>query len=293
MEKKKLGNFCPDSFVVLGFPDDLGVKNVNGRAGAKDGPRAFLEAFLKLNGKSPIQKKMLSPVMVSMGQQLEKNYQESVSEAVRVRSQVLPTPSPWIVVGGGHDYAYPWIQGAVKAAKKGKRLGCLNIDAHFDLRSYDPVMTSGSPFRRLIEEKWLDPKRLVEFGIQEHCNAAELWDYARKKGIKTYPFESLRNGKAVAEFKKALAFLKARCDEVMLSVDLDAMSFAFCPGVSAPQAEGFTASELFQMMEIAGADKKVTSLGWFELSPPLDLHNYTARVAAQATWHFLARKLQC
>jgi formiminoglutamase len=293
MEKKKLGNSCSDSFIVVGFPDDLGVKNVNGRAGAKDGPQAFLETFLKLNGRYPIQKKMMSPVMVSMGNQLEANYEEAVREVARVRTEVLSPSAPMVVVGGGHDYAYPWVRGIAESMKKGKRLGCLNVDAHFDLRAYEPVMTSGSPFRRILNEKLLQPTRLVEFGIQEHCNAGELWDFAKKMKIKTVPFETLRNGKAVNEFKKALAYLKKNCDEILLSIDLDAMSFAFCPGVSAPQGEGFTASELYQMVEIAGADKKVTSLGWFELSPPLDLHNYTSRVAAQATWHFLAKKIQC
>lgn len=293
MEKKKLGNSYANSFAIIGFPDDLAIRNVNGRAGAKDGPQAFLETFLKLNGRLPLQTKMLSPVMVSMGSQLQKNHDEASNEVARVRSDLLPSPAPLVVVGGGHDYAYPWIKGLVKASKKKKRIGCLNIDAHFDLRSYEPVMTSGSPFRRLIDEKWLNPADLVEFGIQEHCNSGELFDYAKKMKIKTYEFGSLRNGKAVAQFKKALSELKKKCDEVVLSVDLDAMSFAYCPGVSAPQGEGFTAGELYEMLEIAGSDKKVTSLGWFELSPPLDFQNYTSRVAAQATWHFLARKIKC
>jgi formimidoylglutamase len=293
MEKKKLGKSPANSFMVLGFPDDLGVRNVNGRPGAKEGPHAFIETFLKLNGRYAIHKKMMSPVMVTMGASLEANYIEAASEVARVRSEMLSSADCLIVVGGGHDYAYPWIRGISQSIKKGKRVGCLNIDAHFDLRGYDPVMTSGSPFRRILDEKLLDPKRLVEFGIQEHCNSAELWEYAHQAKIKVVPFEKLRNGRAVAEFKKALTALRAQCDEVLISVDLDAMSFAFCPGVSAPQGEGFTGSELYQMMEIAGADKKVTSLGWFELSPALDQHNYTSRLAAQASWHFLARKLQC
>jgi arginase family enzyme len=117
-----------------------------------------------------------------------------------------------------------------------------------------------------------------------------LWDYARKQKVKTVAMTRLRNGKAVSEFRKALQSLKKTCDEVVISLDLDSISLAFCPGVSAPQGEGFTASEVYQMLEIAGADKKVTSLGVFELSPPLDHQNQTARVAAQSVWHFLDAK---
>ena len=289
MENKRLGNFC-----MIGYPDDLGVKNVNGRLGAALGPQAFLDCFQKMNGRVPLKEHLLSPysvpmVMVPMGEDLNVNYVGSMQTTNVIFSKEKTT---LIAVGGGHDYAYPWFRGALEARSRigKKRLGCLNIDAHFDLRHYEPVMTSGSPFRRLIEEKWISPKNLVEFGIQSHCNGPELWQYAKEKKIKVVPFEKLRNGKAVLEFKKALRELSKKCDEVLLSVDLDAMSLAFCPGVSAPQGEGFTGSELYQMMEIAGADKKVTSLGWFELSPPLDFQNMTARVAAQATWHFLSER---
>ena len=286
MENKRLGNFC-----IIGFPDELGVKNVNGRLGAAQGPQAFMESFLKLNGRYPLRERMLEPVMVSMGDRLEDNYAEAIQKTKEVLSGSAKSPTV-IVVGGGHDYAYPWIRAMAEARSSKKKIGCLNIDAHFDLRSHDPIMTSGSPFRRLIEEKWLLPKNLIEFGIQAHCNGPELWKYAKDKKIQVIEFEKLRNGKAILEFKKALKALTKKCDEVMLSVDLDAMSLGVCPGVSAPQGEGFSGSELYQMLELAGADKKVTSLGIFELAPPLDLHNCTSRVAAQATWHFLSQRLR-
>ena len=227
--------------------------------------------------------------MVTMGSDLEMNYIRSI-DAVKLDAAT----SCVLGVGGGHDYAYPWMVGLsealTKKTTKRPRIGCINFDAHFDLRSYHGKMTSGSPFRRLIEEKWIQGKNLVEFGIQDHCNSPELWDYAKLHQVKTIPFRELRNGKAVAVFRRALTALKKNCDIVLISLDLDALSLAFCPGVSAPQGEGFTAGEVYQMLEIAGSDKKVTSLGIFELSPALDFQNQTARVAAQAAWHFLNAK---
>jgi len=289
MEKKSRSNFC-DTFCIIGFPDEIGVQNVQGRLGAKAGPIAFLEAFQKLNGKNKIQEKMVRSELVTMGFDLETNYERSINavKADAVNSYV-------VAVGGGHDYAYPWVAGLSQAelqkGKKSPKIGCINLDPHFDLRSYEPKMTSGSPFRRLLEEGWIEGKNLVEFGIQEHCNAPELWEYARKKKVKTIPFTQLRGGKAVSTFRRALAELKKKCDLIAISLDLDALSMAYCPGVSAPQGEGFTAGEIYQILEIAGADKKVTSLGVFELAPPLDFQNQTSRVAAQATWHFLNAKL--
>ena len=288
MEKKSRSNYC-ETFCIIGFPDEIGIQNVQGRLGAKAGPLVFLEMFQKLNGKNRIHDKMARSTMVSMGSDLEQNYQSTI-ETVKGDARA----SCIVGVGGGHDYAYPWFvgisQSAQKKGSKKPRIGCINFDAHFDLRSYQPKMTSGSPFRRLIEEEWIQGKDLVEFGIQEHCNSPELWDYAKIQKVKTVPFSTLRNGKAVATFKRILSILKKNCDHIVISLDLDALSAAFCPGVSAPQGEGFTAGEIYQMLEIAGSDKKVTSLGIFELSPALDFQNQTARVAAQATWHFLNAK---
>ena len=290
MEKRAIGNFCNTRFSMIGYPDDLGVKNVNGRLGAALGPEKFFEYFRKLNGKMPLLPGSFSETQVKMGPDLEANYHRAIEatedqvRALTFRTDLL------IVIGGGHDYAYPWIRGVVSALNKKNRIGCINIDAHFDLRPHEPVMTSGSPFRRLIEEKWLDPKNLIEFGIQNHCNHESLWTYADSKKIKTVPFETLRNGKAVPEFKRCLQALKKKVDCILISVDLDALSLAYAPGVSAPQAEGFSASELFQMLELAGAEPKVFSTGFFELAPPLDVQDHTSRLAAKAAYQFIYSK---
>ncbi|MBS1959159.1 MAG: formimidoylglutamase [Bdellovibrionales bacterium] len=280
-------------FNFVGFPDDLGVKNVNGRLGAREGPRSFLEAFQKLNGRNPVRERLREISFVEMSDEIESNH-ESAARTVADLHRANPK-DVLVAVGGGNDYSYSWFKGwqqaCNKSSKKKPKISCINIDAHFDLRDYRPVMTSGSPFRRLLEEKILDGASFVEFGIQSHCNAEELWRVAKKYKVKTVPFTVLRDGKAIRAFKAILKSLTTRCDEVLISVDLDALSYAFAPGVSAPQAEGFTGGELLQIMEIAGSDKKVTSLGIFELSPSLDFQNYTSRLAAQAAWHFLDSKL--
>ncbi len=291
MEKKRTGNFCRGKFSWIGYPDDLGVKNVNGRMGAKGGPAQFGELFKKLKGRLPVHDALKAHAMVEMGSDLETNYGSAIKETEAAIKALHLDHDTLIAVGGSHDYAYPWIKAFRNMLGEKAKIGCINLDAHFDLRTYKPLMTSGSPFRRLIDERVLDGSKLIEFGIQSHCNGNELWDYAKNNRVEIVAFERLRNGRAVSEFEKALRSLRGQCDRVLISLDLDSLSYAFAPGVSAPQAEGFTASEVFQMLEIAGSDKKVTSLGIFELAPALDLHDLTSRLAAQSAWHFLSKKL--
>jgi formiminoglutamase/guanidinobutyrase len=57
---------------------------------------------------------------------------------------------------------------------------------------------------------------------------------------------------------------------------------AFAPGVSAPQAEGFTAQEFLEMSEICGKSTDVVSVGYFETSPPHDRDQMTVRLVATA-----------
>ncbi|MBC7397543.1 MAG: formimidoylglutamase [Bdellovibrionales bacterium] len=291
MENQRSSNFCDGKFSWIGFPDDLGVKNVNGRAGAKEGPAKCWEYFQKLKGKNPLLSALSKEVRVAIGPDLSWNHDSATAEAVECLTALDLSKDALIVVGGGHDYAYPWLKAFRENGGKELRLGCLNLDAHFDLRSAQPLMTSGSAFRRAIEEGILEGERLIEFGIQAHCNAPELWHFADQHQITVVPFERCRNGSAVREFESALRKLDSLCDVILISLDLDALSFAYAPGVSAPQGEGFTASEVYQMLEVAGSDKKVASLGIYELNPALDVQDLTSRLAAQAAWHFLNAKL--
>jgi formiminoglutamase len=283
-------------YCLVGIPDHQGVLNVGGRVGAADGPRAFRKAFGKLRGKLMLQDWLWDAGDVKgLGADVAANHRQAAAlvSAAQARSEVS------VVVGGGHDHGHSQLMGLSDAlggasdARRGTgrggklKLGCINIDAHLDVRKPEPLITSGSPYYLSVESGVLDPARLVEFGIQSHCNGPQLWDYAEKREIKIVPFENLRDGKAVSVFKHTLERLSSRCDAVAVSLDLDAAAEAHAPGVSAPQPEGFTASEIIQMMEIAGRARKVVSLGIFELNPMHDIDSRTARLGAIAAWHFL------
>ena len=217
------------------------------------------------------------------GDSLEKTHRQTADFIARAHEQFDLS----VMVGGGHDHGFSQLLGLSGGARKKARLGCINIDAHFDLRKPAPQIGSGSPFYLAIEAGVLDPKRFVEFGIQTHCNAPALWEYAAKKKISTSLFSSLRAGRAIREFEKALKKIAAVSDYLVISLDLDAASSSDAPGVSAPQAEGFSASEMVQMCEIAGREKKVVSLGIFELNPLHDIDDRTAKLAATCAFHFV------
>ncbi|MEX0966728.1 MAG: formimidoylglutamase [Bacteroidia bacterium] len=272
---------------LTGIPDDVAVANTGGRQGAKEGPARFREMFARLKGPHGVMEQFHDGGDAECGTDIDKNHQAAAAAITKAASE----GSFGVVVGGGHDHAYSHLKGIKTSMPPGAVLGCINIDPHFDLRKDKPLITSGSPFYMAIEQQLIAGENLVEFGIQKHANAPELWEYARQKQVHVAPFEEIRLGKAVAAFQTVLNELREKCDQIVLSLDMDALQAAFAPGVSAPAADGFTPSEILAMMEIAGKAEKIISLGIYELNPSFDIDNQTARLAAVAAYHFAAARI--
>jgi formimidoylglutamase len=277
-------------FCIIGIPDHQGVIHVRGRIGAGTGPSAFRQLFYKLKGENSIHEEINDLGDV---QKLSADVAQNHELAAQLIQEGHSQAGVSVIVGGGHDHGFSHLKGILDSftSRPRVKLGCINIDAHLDVRKPAPEITSGSPFYLAMESGVLDPKRFIEFGIQSHCNSSDLWSYVRKKKVSVVPMSILRNGKAVSKFRESLNRLKKTCDRIVISLDLDAAASAFAPGVSAPQAEGFTGSEIVEMMEIAGKEKKVVSLGIFELNPIYDIDMRTARLAATAAYHFLESKI--
>ena len=272
---------------LIGLPDDTGVKNVKGRYGAAGGPAAFRTWFDKLKGNAEVRHYLRDCGDVLPQTAIEETHRKAASciADARIKSHFT------IVVGGGHDLVYPHLCAYHNGRDLGKKIGCINIDVHLDLRSDKPVITSGSPFYMALNTGLLEGENFVEFGIQEYANAEELFVFAEEKKVNVIMFDDLRNGHAVSGFKKALQYLTERCDEIIISLDLDAIQAAFAPGVSAPAPEGFTPSEVVEMLRHAAEHEKVKSLGIYELNPDFDIDNRTARLAAVCAYQFASVKM--
>jgi len=287
MAKKK-----SQTWSYVGVADDLGVYHVGGRMGASGGPDRFWSVFQRMTGD-------LRPLLrlshsITLRDWAGSNVEHLHESALSIREAHQKSGTS-IIVGGGHDHGAAHLAGIKDALKprKGRsiRLGCINIDAHLDLRKPEPEITSGSPFYVAIENKWIRGEDLVEFGIQSQCNGPALWDYARKKKIRIIPYSDLRRGRIVEAFKKELRKLEKQCDAIVISLDLDALAQAFSPGVSAPQSEGFSSSEVIEMIQVAAESNKTVSLGIFELNPIYDLDDRSARLAATVAYRWLEAKL--
>jgi formiminoglutamase len=288
METKNRRKWC-----LLGIPDHEAVTHLGGRLGAASGPKAFQQAFQKMQPRFPIKDQLLDAGFVNLnGQDIAKNH-AIAAHWVQTHHKMTELS---VIVGGSHDHGHSHLLGLRNylSEKKGPlaRLGCINIDAHLDVREPKPQITSGSPFYLSLEAQVIQPEDFIEFGIQDHCNSRELWQYVEKKKVKVVSMRELRFGAALPKFESCLMDLASRCDMIAISLDLDAVASAYAPGVSAPAAEGLTPSEVFGILELAAKEPKVESLGIFELNPEHDFEDQTAKLAAQSAYYFISTVLQ-
>jgi formiminoglutamase len=271
-------DFEDATIVLLGCPQDEGVRRNGGRPGAAKAPDAIRAALYRL----------VSPPGVRLFDAGNTAIQSTLEDTHRVHQhvvrEILSSGKPVISLGGGNDVSYP---DCAAVAQVDPGFAAFNIDAHLDVRN-NPVRNSGTPYRMLLEERLLDPDRLYEIGHQPFSVAQTHLDYLAAKGAHVMSLLELRKKGSNA----CLTDILHHCDSAALfwGIDMDVVRAADAPGVSAPNPTGLSAEDLCAVAELAGADHRSRIFEITEVNPDFDLDNRTARLAAAAVFHFLAAR---
>ena len=93
-----------NSFCLVGYPDDEGIKLNGGRTGAALAPEKIREYLYKMTPPQKIEKNNFSDLGdLKVDDDLAKRH-EAAKENI---SNILQKNSKFISLGGGHDYGYP------------------------------------------------------------------------------------------------------------------------------------------------------------------------------------------
>jgi formiminoglutamase len=276
----------PGRAVLIGFPQDEGVRRNHGRPGAAEAPREIRRHLYRLtpwDGAHDLD--LAAPPPLDAGNVRIAGGLEASQEALgEVVAGVLGTGAVPIVLGGGHETAYGQYLGYVRAER---RVGIINLDAHLDVRPLiDGRGHSGSPFRQALEHPThpLDGSRYVCLGAQPQSVSRQHLGYARARGCVVRWAEALAQELFVEECER----LAAEECQVYVSIDADAVALSSVPGVSAPNPLGLSGAAVLGWVREAGRSPHVASIDLVEVSPPLDRDGQSARWAALALWHFLS-----
>jgi formiminoglutamase len=260
---------------LLGFRSDEGVRRNQGRTGARHAPEAIRRALAPLALHTDLTIHDAGDVDVK-GRALEAG-QETLGQKIAG----LLTPGRLVMVlGGGHETAYASYLGLARSGLlEGKRLGILNLDAHFDLRQ-DAQPSSGTPFLQIAEAETAAgrPFRYAVAGISEPNNTDALFATAHRLGVECLTDEQCQDAAEVTGF---VARFIDSVDLLYLTVDLDVLPASTAPGVSAPAAFGVPFPVIAGACRQAAASGKLALVDVVELNPEFDEDGATARCAAR------------
>ncbi|MFC4619478.1 formimidoylglutamase [Camelliibacillus cellulosilyticus] len=272
------------SFGFIGFKSDEGVRRNQGRIGAAEGPDHVRTALASLpNFLAPSQRFFDVGNICCEGKNLEEA-QQALGEAVEKMLSLGIFP---LIVGGGHEVAYGHYLGAAPQVPAGKTLGILNIDAHFDLRSYEAEPSSGTMFRQI-----LDGSRRCDYmciGIQRTGNTQYLFETADAYGCQ-YILEEDINGSSLGKVRDQISHFITKHDFILLTLCCDVLAADAAPGVSAPSPFGMEPKLVRAILKHAITFNNILGFDIAEISPPLDENGKTVKLGAQMLHEIMSAK---
>lgn len=262
---------------LIGFSCDEGVRRNKGRVGASEGPDALRGALAPLAMHTNFGIHDAGTVVVP-DRDLEDG-QDTLGQHV---ARLLDTGNPVIVLGGGHDTAWGSYLGRTRSERlRDKRVGVLNLDAHFDLRQADEP-SSGTPFLQMARADQAAGREFdyTVLGISEPNNTGVLFRTADELGVEYLTDEQCQPSHLDAVLE-VVDRLMERVDAIHLSIDLDVLPAAVAPGVSAPAGYGVPLETIQAVCHRVARSGKLVLVDVVELLPRMDEDGRTARAAAR------------
>ena len=195
----------------------------------------------------------------------------------RVVTEIIEDKTIPVLLGGEHLLTL----GSYMAFEQGTCL--VVLDAHYDLRdSYADTRLNHATFlRRIIEERGASD--ILHVGGR--ASSAEEMAFIHESGIQTLPYDPNDIGTVIAR----MAEFVGSYNRTYLSLDMDVVDPAFCPGVGNPEGCGMTSHDLIKTL-LALSDAKIAGADIVEINPVYD-NGGGGALAAKALSTILAMNL--
>lgn len=240
-------------FVLLGIPEDIGVRANFGAGGTRTAWEPSLKAILNVQ-QSP---KISGENIIALGffdlEEWSENSADNGANELRalvsniddlvypIIQKIVAAGKIPIVIGGGHNNAYPILKGVSKG--RNAEINCVNLDAHPDYRLIEG-RHSGNGFRYAKMDGYL--KRYAVIGLHENYSSENmLEDMKADKDICYYTYEDIflhENIKYKAALDETTYFVRKLPTGVELDLDCitNVLSSAATPcGVTPLQARKY------------------------------------------------------
>ena len=246
----------PAKYVLVGIPEDIGVRANYGNPGTSIALEAALGNLLNIQhnhltnaenvivlGEIDCETQMQQAATISKD---ENHYLEELGELVtqidhkvsEVVKKIVEAGKFPIIIGGGHNNSYGNLKGTSEALQK--PINCINFDAHTDFRALEH-RHSGNGFSYAFEEGFLD--KYFIFGLHRNYTSEAVFNSIEKNSerVKFNLFEDI-SVEQIQSFSEALKEAENFCCNKNFGIELD-MDAIEMMGSSAISPSGFTLSE--------------------------------------------------
>lgn len=271
---------------VFGMPWDGGTSF---RSGARFGPEAVRSASAMLRTYNAVQKVQVFGALSTIDYGDAPTIPGYIEDTLAaIEAFVAPIAEARVVpVGIGGDHSVTLAELRAIAAVHGP-LGLVHLDSHTDLwdlyngRPY----SHGTMFRRAIEEGIVDPARTIQAGMRGPLYGEADEEIPTQLGVMAIPWIDLVE--LTPRDFAAQALTRVGKGPTFLSLDVDFVDAAFCPGTGTPEVGGPTS---FQALQLLRALSEIPFVGFdvVEVAPQYDgPGQVTALFAANALFEMLS-----
>ncbi len=250
--ESRIGEHCSierttnTKYVILGINEDIGPRANHGNHGAKHAYHAFLGKFLNMQSNKFINADEIwvageinSLTDTDELSELRTLTSELDDFVVSVLNELNIEQLKLIVIGGGHNNAYPIMK---HFHDSNNWLHILNVDPHADCRALEG-RHSGNPFSTAIQQDLVRSYNV--FGLHQLYNNTEIYDFLDKnKCFYSFYENYLESSESFADdIEEVLQSINN--EPFGLEIDLD--SIAMMP-TSAFTPSGFSLDEIRSFM---------------------------------------------
>jgi arginase family enzyme len=146
------------------------------------------------------------------------------------------------------------------------------------------VFAHGSVFYHAINERLIDPRRMVQIGIRSPVER-DVYEWTLNQGVTIIPADEVHeSGPRVVADRVRQVVGDA---PVYLSFDIDALDPAFAPGTGTPEIGGLASWQAQSVLRRLGG-LQFAGMDVVEVAPAYDVAEITALAAATMVWEYLA-----
>ncbi len=279
----RLGEIIPNTkydesnIVILGCPQDEGVKRNGGRVGAALAPDAIRAEFYRLTIF------VIHHKICDLGSlNLQNSLEETHDNLMKIATEILKNGKKLIVLGGGNDISYPNGKAMAEVFGAGNWLG-VGVDAFFDVNTGES-RSSGTPFRQLLEENLIQNNYLYQIAYQAQCISPIHYRYLQNLGVNMVSVEQLRSRETadleLRELMRQKFISHSESLTAFFGFDMHAIRSSDAPGTSDPSPIGLRSGEFLNLVQFAAKLVNTKIVQFTEVNPNFDIDNRTSKLVA-------------